>query len=56
MTEKTFRIISNSDEHLQADIIAAALLKQVTLDPAMPGITFAVMELNETFALSKHDH
>lgn len=44
MVEKTFRVISDSPDHLEADVIAIALLKQITLDPKGPQARFVVIE------------
>jgi len=44
MVEKTFRIISDSDNFLTADAISEALLKSITLEPAKPNAVFAVVE------------
>ena len=44
MATKTFRIVSNSAKLLCADIVAEALLKQITLDTAKPNVFFAVVE------------
>jgi hypothetical protein len=44
MSTKVFRIISNSNDFLSADIIAEALLKQITLGVSKPNAFFAVME------------
>ena len=48
--EKVFRFMCNSKEYLSADIIAMALLKQITLNPKEPDVVFGVMEVG---ALSK---
>ncbi len=45
MVEKVFRVFSNSKEHLSADVIAMALLKQVTLNPNEPNVYFGVAEV-----------
>ena len=45
MVEKVFRIFSNSKEHLSADVIAMALLRQVTLNPNEPNVYFGVAEV-----------
>lgn len=44
MVEKVFRVISNSKECLDADILAMALLRQITLNPVEPDAKFAVVE------------
>lgn len=44
MVEKTFRVISDSPEHLEADVIAIALLKQITLAPKGSRARFVVIE------------
>ena len=45
MVEKVFRIFSNSKEYLSADVIAMALLRQVTLNPNEPNVYFGVAEV-----------
>ena len=45
MVEKVFRVFSNSKEHLSTDVIAMALLKQVTLNPNEPNVYFGVAEV-----------
>jgi len=45
VVEKVFRIVSNSQEHLSPDIIAMALLKQITLNPKEPNVFFGVAEV-----------
>lgn len=47
MVEKTFRVMSNSDIYLSADIIAEALLKQITLTAKKDKIVFAVREVEK---------
>jgi len=44
MVERVFRIMSNSEEYLRADIIAMALLKQITINPTEPDVVFGVMD------------
>ena len=44
MATKVFRIVSNSGKRLSAEVIAEALLKQVTLGSSKPDVFFAVME------------
>lgn len=45
MVEKYFRVISNSKEYLNADMIAMALLKQITLNPTESNAKFVVVEV-----------
>lgn len=47
MTEKVFRVFSNCDEHLTADIMAMALLRYVTLNNGKTNVSFAVKELTD---------
>lgn len=47
MVGRLFKIMSNSEEYLTAEIIAMALLKQITLNPAEPDISFAVAHIGE---------
>lgn len=44
MTEKTFKIISNSREFLTSEVIARALLNQISLSDEEPNVFFAVTE------------
>lgn len=44
MVEKMFRVLSNSQECLDADTLAMALLRQVTLNPKEPDVKFVVVE------------
>ncbi|MCK4918006.1 MAG: hypothetical protein KAJ79_08625 [Candidatus Omnitrophica bacterium] len=44
MVEKIFKIRCNSEEFLNEEIIAYALLKQITLNQASPDTFFAVLE------------
>ena len=44
MVEKTFKIRCNSEEFLSEEIIAYALLKQITLNLGLPDTFFAVVE------------
>jgi hypothetical protein len=44
VVEKIFRIMSNTEQCLTADIIAKALLNQITLNPGEPDVKFIVME------------
>jgi len=39
--------VSNSKEHLSADTVALALLKQITLNAKEPNVFFGVEELSE---------
>ena len=45
MVEKIFRVMSSSDKYLKADIIAEALLKQITLNSSKSKIVFGVKEV-----------
>ncbi|MEI8350048.1 MAG: hypothetical protein WCI77_07830 [Candidatus Omnitrophota bacterium] len=45
MVERIFRVMSNSGEHLTAEAIAMALLKQITLSSDGRKETFAVKEI-----------
>lgn len=47
MVERVFRVVSNSKEHLSSDIIALALLKQITLNAKEPNVFFGVEELSQ---------
>jgi len=47
VVERVFRIVSNSKEHLSADTIALALLKQITLNAKEPNVFFGVAELSQ---------
>ncbi len=47
MVEKVFKVISNSKESLNAETIALALLRQVTLSPSEKVAVFGVQELGE---------
>lgn len=51
MKEKTFRVISNSEEYLTADTIALALLKQVTLADNKRDVIFGVAEVEKSSSL-----
>lgn len=53
MTEKTFRVVSNSEEYLTADTIALALLKQVTLVANKKDVIFGVAEVEKTHNLAE---
>lgn len=44
MIEKTFKIMSNSEEYLTESIIAQALLEHVTLNADQPQVFFAVVD------------
>ncbi|MCQ9206207.1 MAG: hypothetical protein NG737_07855 [Omnitrophica bacterium] len=44
MISKVFRITSNSDKYLAAEIIAEVLLRQISLDSSKPNAFFAVTE------------
>ena len=45
MVKKIFCIMSNSGTHLTADIVAEALLKQITLSSSKPKVVFGVIEV-----------
>ena len=45
VVEKVFRLMCSSERHLTADVIALALLKQITLNTKEPNVVFGVMEL-----------
>ncbi|MBD3263514.1 MAG: hypothetical protein GF375_00245 [Candidatus Omnitrophica bacterium] len=47
MVTKIFRILSNSDEFLSAEVVGEALLKHVTLAGGNPKAYFAVAERSE---------
>jgi len=47
VVERVFRVVSNSKEHLSSDIIALALLKQITLNAKEPNVFFGVEELSQ---------
>jgi hypothetical protein len=47
MGMKVFRIVSNSEKLLSADVVAEALLKQITLHSIKPNVFFAVREYAE---------
>jgi len=47
MTEKVFKIVSSSDEHLTAETIAMALLKQVSMESKKSKVFFAVKEVKK---------
>ena len=47
MGTKVFRIVTNSEKLLSADIVAEALLKQITLHSIKPQVFFAVLEYAE---------
>lgn len=44
MVEKCFKIISNSEQYLNAETVAEALLHYFTLDPTKPDVAFGVIE------------
>lgn len=46
MVDKTFKIVSNSKEHLTAELISEALLNYFTLDPTKADAIFGVVEQN----------
>ena len=48
MVEKTFRVISNSEKDLNAETIALALLRQITLNPSCSEAVFGVQEVTGT--------
>jgi predicted oxidoreductase len=48
MVQKVFRIVSNSDSLLNAETVALALLRQVTLSSSEKVAVFGVQELKET--------
>ena len=50
VVERCFRVVSNSGEYLCADMIALALLKQITLNPAEQNVNFVVMEEERVIA------
>lgn len=45
MEEKIFKIMCNCKEYLKADIVAKALLKEITLNTAERKVDFIVMEI-----------
>ncbi|MCM8823630.1 MAG: hypothetical protein NC822_03035 [Candidatus Omnitrophica bacterium] len=47
MVEKIFKIVSNSDKYLTADIVAEALLKHITLNSSDPKVSFGVIEIKK---------
>jgi|GEM_PF-1527447 hypothetical protein len=47
MTEKVFKVLCSSGEHLTAETIAMALLKQVSMGPKKAKIFFAVKEVKK---------
>ncbi len=47
MTEKVFRIVCSSGEHLTAETIAMALLKQVSMGSKKSKVFFAVKEVKK---------
>jgi len=44
MVERIFRIVSDSEEMLTAEVISLALMQNITLDPTKPDAAFAVIE------------
>lgn len=44
MFEKCFKVVSNSRQHLTAELISEALLNYFTLDPTKPDVAFGVIE------------
>lgn len=44
MVEKTFKIVSNSETYLTAELISEALLNYFTLDPTKSDAVFGVVE------------
>ncbi|MCF7873517.1 MAG: hypothetical protein K9L84_03150 [Candidatus Omnitrophica bacterium] len=44
MVEKSFKVISNSETHLTAELISEALLNYFTLDPTKSDVVFGVVE------------
>ncbi|MCK4810308.1 MAG: hypothetical protein KAS99_05170 [Candidatus Omnitrophica bacterium] len=53
MVERIFRVISNSEEFLTADVVAEALLKQITLNSIDSKIIFGVVEVTKDNSKSK---
>jgi hypothetical protein len=47
MTEKVFKIVCSSGEHLTAETIAMALLKQVSMESKKAKVFFAVREVGK---------
>jgi len=47
MTEKVFKILCSSGEHLTAETIAMALLKQVSMETKKSKVFFAVKEIRK---------
>lgn len=47
MREKVFKIVCSSDEHLTAETIAMALLKQVSMGTKKSKVFFAVKEVKK---------
>lgn len=52
MVERTFRIVSNSEQMLTAEVISLALMENITLDPTKPDAAFAVIEQKESCLIS----
>ena len=48
MVERTFRIVSDSEEMLTAEVISLALMQNITLNPTKPDAVFAVIELGKS--------
>lgn len=48
MVERIFRIVSNSEQMLTAEVISQALMQNITLDPAKPDAVFAVIEQEDS--------